>query len=84
MNIFTNKFLKGDELSHEHLDEHHLIDNIKQCWETCPKMNLRISPNTIKQLSVKLSNGAGHDGLHPVLLKKGFNQISKHDFKLYK
>ena len=70
LNIFTNKFLKGDELISEQHNDHHLIDNIKNVWETCPKMNLKISPETIKRLSVKLSNGAGHDGLHPVLLKK--------------
>ena len=34
-------------------------------------MYLKISPHTIKKLSNKLNNGAGHDNFHPVLLKNG-------------
>ena len=78
LNIFTDKFLASDvEGGQEEPNEIPLIDSIKNKWKSCRKMNLHISPDTIKKLSARLSNGNGHDGLHPFLLKKGSPRFLK-------
>ena len=71
LRVFSNKFFSSFVQEASNFSDQQLLDDIRDKWADQRKMYLKISPHTIKKLSDKLNNGAGHDNFHPVLLKSG-------------
>ena len=75
LRVFSDKFFNGFSQEASNVSEQQLINDIREMWANQRKMYLKISPHTIKRLSNKLNNGAGHDNFHPVLLKNGSSEF---------
>ena len=75
ISIFTGKFLLGISQVYDNNEDEALINNINHEWQNKRKFNLQISSDTVRKLSIKLSNGVGHDGIHPILFKKGSDEF---------
>ena len=69
LDILTNKFLPDDSSSVNN-DEKLLLERIKSIWSAKKKFYPKISFVTLRNLIKKLSNGAGHDGIHSIFLKQ--------------